>query len=111
MVEEEEIPLQEGMPVVNPDGEELGQLGALLVEEDADEAEFLILKAGGFDRLLPFDAVLGVGDGSLVLDVPGESVALYPALRAEEDPTEAQMQASYDVFEEHAGAYDDEDDD
>lgn len=110
MDEDEGVELEEGMPVVDPEGKELGRLGALLVEEDADEAEFLLLKAGNADRLVPFDAVLGVGDGSLVLDVPPDTVARYPQIRADTDPTDAEMEMSYHVFEEHAGSYGEEDD-
>jgi len=109
--EMEDVPLEEGMPVENADGEKLGELGALLVEEDEDEAEFLILKAKGVDRLVPFAAVLGVGDGSLVLDVPAANVDRFPALRADVEPTEAEMDSAYEVFDSGASEASDEDSD
>jgi hypothetical protein len=109
--EMEDVPLEEGMPVENADGEKLGELGALLVEEDEDEAEFLVLRAAGADRLVPFAAVLGVGDGSLVLDVPADNVAKFPRLAPDAEPTEAQMDAAYEVFDSGASEAPDEDED
>lgn len=105
-----EVPLEEGMPIENGDGEKLGQLGALLVEEDEDEAEFLILKAGGVDRLVPFEAVLGVGDGSLVLDIPAANVARFPAVRSDKEPTDADMELAYEVFDSGASEPSDDED-
>lgn len=105
----DDVPLSEGMPVVNGRGEKLGVLAALLVEEEDEDAEFLLLGAGGKERLVPFEAILGVEDGSLVLDVPAASVGLFPALAPEAEPTQAQMDLSYEVFDE--GASEDEEED
>lgn len=109
--DEEEVALDEGMPVTNPDGADLGTLGALLVEEEEDEAEFIILRTGdGVERLVPFEAVLGVGDGSLVLDVPAENVTRFPAVREGAEPTSAEMELAYRVFDEGASDDDEEED-
>lgn len=102
MPEDEEVDLREGMPVTNEAGETLGSLAALLVAEDEEEAEFLLLKTGTEDRLIPFEAVLGVGDGDLILDVPLAALVQFPAIKPDEEPTEAQMEKAYDVFDEHA---------
>jgi len=102
-----EVALDEGMPVTNPEGEDLGTLGALLIEEEEEEAEFIILRTGDQERLVPFEAVLGVGDGSLVLDVPAANVERFPVLREGAEPTSAEMELAYKVFDE--GASDDED--
>lgn len=107
--DEDEIALDEGMPVTNPDGAELGTLGSLLVEEEEEEAEFILLRTGDVERLVPFEAVLGVGDGSLVLDVPAENVTRFPVLREGAEPTSAEMELAYRVFDE--GASEDEDED
>ncbi|GEM_PF-3887659 len=102
MPDDEEVDLHEGMPVTNEAGEKLGTLAALLVAEDEEEAEFLLLKAGNEDRLVPFEAVLGVGDGDLILDVPAEALAQFPQILPNRDPTEAEMDRAYEVFDENA---------
>jgi hypothetical protein len=102
MPEEEDVDLREGMPVTNEAGESLGTLAALLVADDEEEAEFLLLKAGSADRLVPFEAVLGVGDGDLILDVPLAAVEKFPAIKTDAEPTEAEMDRAYDVFDENA---------
>lgn len=106
-MDEEDVALDEGMPVTNSEGEELGTLGGLLIEEEEDEAEFLLLRTGEAERLVPFEAILGVGDGNLVLDIPLENVARFPLVREGTDPTSAEMEQAYRVFDE--GASDDED--
>lgn len=111
--EEEEVALDEGMPVKNEEGEDLGTLGVLLIDEgDEDEnPEFLLLRVGAVDRLVPFEAVLGVGDGNLVLDVPVENVPRFPALQEGADPTPDEMELAYKIYDEGSTASDDEDDD
>lgn len=103
-----EVELDEGMPVTNAEGEDLGTLGALLIEEDEEEAEFILLRTGDVERLVPFEAVLGVGDGSLVLDVPLENVTRFPVMREGAEPTSAEMEQAYRVFDE--GASDNDED-
>lgn len=117
MDDEEEVALDEGMPVTNEDGESLGTLTAVLIpegEEDMDDEDdserFLLVHAGGADRLVPFESVLGVGDGNLVIDVPAANIGKFPALAAEANPTPAQMEQSYRVFDEGATDPDDLDD-
>ena len=100
--EEEEVDLHEGMPVTNEAGESLGTLAALLVAEDEEEAEFLLLKTKDTDRLVPFEAVLGVGDGDLILDVPMAALEKFPRIRQDVEPTEAEMELAYTVFDENA---------
>lgn len=117
MDDEEGVALDEGMPVTNEEGESLGTLAAVLIPEgeeemdDEDDSErFLLVRADGVDRLVPFESVLGVGDGSLVLDVPAKNMGKFPALQAEADPTPAQMEQAYRVFDEGATDPDDLDD-
>lgn len=109
--DEGEVALDEGMPVTNVDGADLGTLGALLIEEDEEEAEFLVLRTGDVERLVPFEAVLGVGDGSLVLDVPEENVTRFPVLREGSEPTSAEMEQAYRVYDEGASEDDEEEED
>lgn len=110
--EGEEVDLREGMPVATEEGASLGKLSALLVAEEEDEAEFLLIDHNGAERLVPFEAVLGVGDGSLVLDVPTpEILAKFPRIRDQADPTDAEMELAYQVYDENAAYADEEDDD
>lgn len=102
MPDEEEVDLREGMPVSNEAGEKLGTLAALLVADDEEDAEFLLLKAGDADRLIPFEAVLGVGDGDLILDVPADALGHFPKIAPDQDPTDEQMDKAYEVFDENA---------
>lgn len=100
----EEVDLHEGMQVSNEDGEELGTLSALLLEEDEEDAEFFLLKTGeGADeRLIPFEAVLGVGDGALVIDVTSDVLDRYPAVKPGAEPSEEDIDRAYDVYDETA---------
>ncbi|HET6403314.1 MAG TPA: PRC-barrel domain-containing protein [Candidatus Thermoplasmatota archaeon] len=104
MEEEEEVDLREGMQVSNEDGEELGTLAALLVEEDEEDAEFFLLKSGAEERLIPFEAVLGVGDGALVIDVTREVLERYPLVKPGTEPTDADVERAYEVYDE-TGSY------
>jgi sporulation protein YlmC with PRC-barrel domain len=98
--DENEVELHEGMQVSNEDGEELGTLSALLVEDDEEDAEFFLLKAGATEHLVPFDAVLGIGDGALVVDVTKDVLARYPVVTPGTEPSEADIEKAYDVFDE-----------
>lgn len=110
---DEEVALDEGMPVTNEEGVALGTLGALLIDEGDEEEnpEFLLLRVGNVDRLVPFEAVLGVGDGSLVLDVPAENVDRFPHLKEGADPTADEMELAYKIYDEGSTASEDDDDD
>lgn len=111
MDEGELVDLHEGMKVSNEAGDELGTLSALLIPEDEEEAEFLILKGGNAERLVPFEAVLGVGDGVLILDASREALTRYPAVGSNADPTDEDCEKAYDVYDEtgeYAGEEDDE---
>lgn len=103
-MDEEEVDLREGMRIASEEGDELGTLAALLVEEDDEEAEFLLLKTGNDERLIPFDAVLGVGDGALVLDVTRDVLDRYPVIKSGGEPTDADVERAYDVYDE-TGSY------
>jgi sporulation protein YlmC with PRC-barrel domain len=100
--DEEQVELKEGMQVSNEDGEELGILSALLVEDDNEDAEFFLLKAGAKEHLIPFDAVLGIGDGALVVDITSEVLGQYPVMAPGSEPSNADIDKAYDVYEETA---------
>ena len=108
MDDEEEVDLREGMQVANEDGEELGTLSALLVEDEEEEAEFFLLKSGNDERLIPFDAVLGVGDGALVIDVTRDVLARYPVVKPGAEPSDADIERAYDVYDETGSYVEDE---
>ena len=107
--EEEQVELHEGMQVSNEEGDELGVLSALLVEDEEEDAEFFLLKAGASERLIPFDAVLGVGDGALLVDISKAALEQYPSIKPGSEPTDADVERAYEVYDE-TGAYSDEDD-
>lgn len=108
MDDEEEVDLHEGMKVSSEEGEELGTLAALLIEDDEEDAEFLLLRSGAEERLIPFEAVLGVGDGALIMDVTKESLARYPIVKSGSDPTDADVERAYEVYEATAQYEEDE---
>jgi len=105
--EEVEVELDEGMPVENEEGDELGTLAGLLVEEDEEDAEFLLVATAAGERLVPFEAVLGVGDGKLVLDVRKEDLPRFPQVQGE-GPTDAEMELAYAVYDKGSGDDSDE---
>lgn len=99
------------MPVATEEGAPLGKLSALLVAEEEEEAEFLLVEHDGAERLVPFEAVLGVGDGALVLDVPTPDIlAKFPRIRDQAEPTDDEMELAYQVYDENA-VYGDEGED
>lgn len=98
--EEEDVELAPGMPVRNEKGEELGTLAGLLIEEEEEGPEFLVLTAAGKERLVPFEAARRVDDGALVVDVPVDVVANFPTVREEEDPTDAEVELAYQVYDQ-----------
>lgn len=98
----EEVELKEGMPVTTEEGESLGKLSSLLVAEEEEEAEFLVLGTANGERLVPMNAVLGVGDGNLVLDVPPAALDKFPRVRADAEPTDDEIELAYRVYEENA---------
>lgn len=104
----EEVDLQQGMPVGNEAGEALGKLSALLVGDEDEDAEFLVLERGGSEHLVPFEAVLGVGDGTLLLDVPASAVEKFPRVQGDADPSDADIEKAYAVYDEHAEYVDEE---
>lgn len=103
MEEGEEVELSEGMPVSNEDGESLGKLAGMLIAEGEEEAEFIIVTTSdSVDRLVPFEAVLGVADGAILVDMPGKAMTQFPKVSPEADPTEDEIEFAYHVYDEHA---------
>jgi hypothetical protein len=108
--DESEIELHEGMQVSNEDGDELGTLSALLVEDEEEDAEFFLLKAGATEHLVPFDAVIGIGDGALVVDIAKDVLSRYPAVKPGSEPSDADIEKAYDVYDETSSYSDDAED-
>lgn len=100
--EEDEIELNEGMPVRNEEGEDLGTLAGMLQEEDEEEAEFVVVTVAGAERLIPAEAILGVGDGALVLDLPTSAMPKFPKVRGEGEISDAEIDLAYKMYDEHA---------
>lgn len=106
--EEEEVDLREGMPIADEEGAPLGTLAALLVEDDEEEAEFFLIKTGADERLVPFDAVLGVADGALVVDVTTDVLDRYPLVKPGSEPSDGDIERAYDVYDETGSYVEDE---
>lgn len=90
------------MQVSNEEGEELGTLSAMLVEDKDEDAEFFLLKTGNHERLIPFEAVLGIGDGALLVDITKDVLEQYPSIKSGAEPTDADIEKAYDVYDETA---------
>lgn len=104
--EEQEVTLDAGMPVGNEDGEDLGTLASVLVDEDTEEAGFVVVKFANVERLVPFEAVTDVDGGKLILDMDAETLAELPETKSDREPTDAEMEKAYSVL----GLYEEEGD-
>ena len=73
-----------GRKVLDPDGEDIGTVDALLVDEADRRVRFLEVGSGGFlgigekKRLIPVDAITGIGD-EVRVDVTRQTIAGGPA--------------------------------
>ena len=87
--------LNAGMPVVGADGTGLGTLQSVLVDEETEEAGFIVVNAKDVDRLVPFEAVLDVEDGNVILDIPADTLHQLPEMKDDRDPTDAEIELAY----------------
>lgn len=94
-----EVDLHEGMPIQTEEGDDLGTLAALLIPEEEEEAEFLLLRRASGDYLVPFEAIAGVGDGAIIMDLPADVIERFPRLAPDQEPTEQQVEAAYDLYD------------
>ncbi len=73
-----------GRRVVDPNGEEIGHVDALLIDDQESKVRFLRVASGRFlgiaeqTFLLPVDAVTRVGDDQVVVDQTRERIAGAP---------------------------------
>lgn len=69
-----------GISVVDRDGEEIGTVDTLVIDEQANRVRFLEVGSGGFlgigeeKRLIPVDAVVRVDRGTVQVDTSRENV-------------------------------------
>jgi sporulation protein YlmC with PRC-barrel domain len=74
-----------GLAVVDRDGEELGTIDDLFVDEPERKVRLLELGTGGIlgigreTSLVPVDAVAGIQEGRVVLDTPASTLAEAPS--------------------------------
>jgi sporulation protein YlmC with PRC-barrel domain len=74
-----------GRKVIDKDGEELGKIDALLIDETERKVRFLEVETGGFlgigekKSLIPIDAIVGITDHEVRIAQPGSTVATAPA--------------------------------
>ena len=91
-----------GLTVVDRDGEDVGEVDGLLIDEDERRVRFLRVGSGGFlgigqeKRLIPVDAVTEVGD-RVQVDTTREHIAGSPAY----DPEIIELKS----FDEYYGYY------
>jgi sporulation protein YlmC with PRC-barrel domain len=73
-----------GVKVVDREGEQVGEVDALLVDEQDRRVRFLEVGSGGFlgigeeKRLIPVDAVVRVDDDAVQVDLTRQAVAGSP---------------------------------
>lgn len=84
-----------GRKVVDRDGEEVGKVEGLLIDEDEKRVRFLEVGSGGFlgigedKRLIPVDAVTGVDEDQVHIDARREHVAGSPGYDPDLEPDES----------------------
>ncbi len=105
---EGDLALDAGMPVSSVDGETLGKLASVLIDEETEEPGFVTVTGEDGERLVPIEAVMDVEEGTLVLDVEPEDFARLPKARSDRDPTEAEVDLAYRVLGFTADENDDE---
>lgn len=73
-----------GRKVIDRDGEEIGDVDALLIDDQDERVRFLEVGSGGFlgigeeKRLIPVDAVVRIEDDAVHVDTARETVAAGP---------------------------------
>jgi hypothetical protein len=75
------VAIRRGMPIRCPDGEEAGQVAALVCGPDSRTVTHVVLSRwrGALDyRLVPISLVRGVHDGAVALGVPQSAVDSLP---------------------------------
>jgi len=86
-----------GMMVKDRDGEEIGEVDNLLIDEQEKKVRFLEVGSGGFlgiggeRRLIPVDAVTDIDDEAVHVDKTRDSVAGSPAY----DPEVVRTDSAY----------------
>ena len=74
-----------GRRVLDRDGEEIGEVKGLLIDDDERKVRFLDVESGGFlgigaeTRLVPVDVVMNVSDDEVHVDESRERVHAAPA--------------------------------
>jgi sporulation protein YlmC with PRC-barrel domain len=74
-----------GRTVIDRNGDEIGHVDALLIDEQERKVRFLQIASGGIlgigeqQFLLPVDAVIDLDDGQVIVDQTGSRVAYSPA--------------------------------
>lgn len=93
-----------GRNVVDRNGEEIGSVESLLIDEREAKVRFLGVETGGFlglgaeKRLMPVDAVKGVDEDAVHVDVTGAHVGGSPAYDPELVEARSYYGALYDYY-------------
>jgi len=97
-----------GTKIVNPAGEELGNLKDLMIDLDEGQVNYAVLSFGGFlglgDKLfaIPWDALtINPEDNTFILDMNKDQLKDAPGFDKDHWPDEAQYQAGWllDIYD------------
>ena len=94
-----------GWPVRDSEGQELGRLDDVLIDEAAQKVRFLKVAHGGImgfgatHSFVPVEAVVSVGDGQVTVESTAQKVAQAPRY----DPEVVDNRAHLDILYDHYG--------
>lgn len=95
---DDRLDIEEGMPVQSEDGDDLGTLASVLVDDETEEVAFFTLATPEGEALVPFEAVLGIEEGRLVLDATPDQIEDLPRVVPHRDPTDAEIDLAYRIL-------------
>jgi sporulation protein YlmC with PRC-barrel domain len=89
-----------GRHVIDKDGQELGKIDALLIDDKEQKVRFLQVESGGFlglgerKSLIPIDAIVSIDANEVHIDQTGATVAAAPTY----DPELVEPQVFEDIY-------------
>ncbi len=93
-----------GRTAIDRDGEKIGEVKSLLIDDEAAKVRLLELDSGGFlglggeTRLVPVDAVTGLGEDTVYVDATREHVHASPVYDPKLVDEETYFGAVYDYY-------------
>jgi sporulation protein YlmC with PRC-barrel domain len=93
MAEEREFRIQAGMDVIDPNGDRLGSVDSIVIEDETGLGRFVTVDR----RLLPVETIENVEGNRLKVDVTRDRLPRFPEHRQGETPSPDDMRKAYDV--------------